>query len=129
MTALRTRALQLTMVCLAGSGLLLVLGFVGVSGSVLLGGLFIVLSVGLYATRPSSSVGPIVGIDIDSILKALWLAPLIAAVAVFLEPGATPAELQALGGLVGLVGMANYFLRPVYIFVSGFVEPETPEPP
>lgn len=129
MTALRTMALQVTVLCLVGGGLLLVFGLAGVSGSLLLGGLFLVLSVGLYATRPSPSVGPIAGLDIDSIIKALWLAPTVAAIPLFLEPGATPAEMQALGGMVGLVGMANYFLRPFYIFVSGFVEPDVPEPP
>ena len=35
--------------------------------------------------------------------------------------GASPAELRALGGLVGLVGMTNYFLRPVYRAASAFV--------
>lgn len=129
MTALRTRAMQVTVLCLVGGGLLLVLGLAGVPGSMVLGGLFVLLSGGLYATRPSGLIDPIAGIDVDSIVRALWLGPILAAVALVLEPGATPAEMQALGGLVGLLGMANYFLRPVYIFFSGFVEPETPEPP
>jgi hypothetical protein len=121
--------MQLTTVCLIGGGLLLVLGLADVSGSVFIGGLFIVLSVGLYATRPSASVGPIVGVDIDSILNIVWIAPTVAAIPLFLEPGATPAEMQALGGIVGLVGMTNYFLRPIYIFISGFIDSDVPEPP
>jgi hypothetical protein len=31
--------------------------------------------------------------------------------------GASPGEVQALGGLLGLVAMANYFFRPVYYAV------------
>jgi hypothetical protein len=38
------------------------------------------------------------------------------------EPSATPAEVQALGGLLGLVGMANYFLRPLYLFAYDLLE-------
>ena len=44
---------------------------------------------------------------------------LVAAVAVVLFPEATAGEVQALGGLIGLAGMGNYFLRPVYRLVYG----------
>jgi len=44
-----------------------------------------------------------------------------AAVPLVLELGATPAEMEAMGGLLGLAGMVNYFLRPLYLVVYGIV--------
>ena len=46
----------------------------------------------------------------------------LAALPVVLEPTASAEELQALGGIVGLVGMVNYFLRPVYLLLYSLVQ-------
>jgi hypothetical protein len=43
-------------------------------------------------------------------------------VALLLVPGASPEELQALGGIAGFVGMINYFLRPVYFLVYSLLK-------
>mgnify|MGYP000645744750 CR=1 FL=1 len=48
--------------------------------------------------------------------------PALAAVATALVFGATPAEVQTVGGLLGFLGMVNYFLRPVYHMAYSFVE-------
>jgi len=114
--------MQVTMLCLVAAGILLALGFVGVPGSLALVALLLVLSVGLYLTRPTTDVGRRLGVDADSLLAALWLAPALAALPLAVEPGASTAEVQALGGLLGLVGMANYFLRPVYLLGYSAVE-------
>lgn len=49
-------------------------------------------------------------------LSGLWLGPAVAALVTVaaLLMGASPGEYQALGGLVGLLGVFNLFLRPVY---------------
>ena len=114
--------MQVTVLCLVAAGMLLALGVAGVPASLALVGFFLVLSVGLYLTRPEPSVGRVLGIDVDSLLSALWLAPALAALPLVLEPTASAEELQALGGLVGLVGMANYFLRPMYLLAYGALE-------
>jgi hypothetical protein len=44
----------------------------------------------------------------------LWLTPLVAASVVIAAPGATPGELQAIGGLVGLAALLIFVLRPLY---------------
>ena len=114
--------MQVTVLCLVAAGMLLALGVAGVPASLALVGFFVVLSVGLYLTRPEPSVGRVLGVDVDSLLSSLWLAPALAALPLLFEPTASAEELQALGGLVGLVGMANYFLRPVYLLVYSVAE-------
>ncbi|MFB6087951.1 MAG: hypothetical protein ABEJ85_05470 [Haloarculaceae archaeon] len=47
----------------------------------------------------------------------LWLGPVVGAAVALVWLDATAGELQALGGIVGLVGMVNYFLRPVFHLV------------
>jgi hypothetical protein len=109
--------------------MVLTLGLVGARSSLALVALFVVLSVGLYLARPDSSIGFVYGLDIDALLGSLWLAPAVAAVPLVLELGASPGEMQALGGLLGLAGMANYFLRPVYLLVYSLVAPLTDDTP
>ena len=120
-TAIRRATMQVTAVCLVASAMVLGLGLVGATASLFLVGCFLVLSGGLYVSRPESSVGAVAGVDVDGLLDSLWLAPALAALPLALELGATPGEVQALGGLLGLVGMANYFLRPLYLLAYGVV--------
>ena len=127
--AIRRGSLQVTAVCLVASAMVLTLGLVGARSSLALVALFVVLSVGLYLARPDSSIGFVYGLDIDALLGSLWLAPAVAAVPLVLELGASPGEMQALGGLLGLAGMANYFLRPVYLLVYSLVAPLTDDTP
>jgi hypothetical protein len=61
--------------------------------------------VGLYAARVRANI---------ETLAWLWAGPLVAAGVMLVGWGATPGELQSLGGVVGLVGMVNLLLRPVY---------------
>jgi hypothetical protein len=69
----------------------------------------------LLALRDRLDAGPAVsGEALSEFGVLLWTGPAIAAAVCLAFLGATPAELQALGGLAGLVGMSNYFLRPVY---------------
>jgi hypothetical protein len=120
-TAIRRGTTQVTVVCLVASAIVLSLGLVGATATPVLVGLLLVLAAALYRTRPDTAVGLVAGVDIDGLLETLWLAPAIAAVPLVLELGATPAEMQALGGLLGLAGMVNYFLRPLYLVVYSVV--------
>jgi len=115
--AIRRRTMQVTVVCLVAAGVLLALGVARATASLVLAAALLAIAGGLYLTRPSPSIGFVAGIDVDGVLSTLWVAPALAALPILLELGATPAELQALGGLVGLAGMANYFLRPLYLLV------------
>jgi len=121
-TAIRTGTMQVTVLCLVAAGMLLALGLAGAVASLVLVGIFLALSVGLYLTRPTAHVGRVLGIDVDGLLDSLWLAPVLAALPLLLEPAASAEELQALGGLLGLLGMVNYFLRPVYLLAYAVVE-------
>jgi len=121
-TAIQTGTMQVTVLCLIASGTLLALGAAGVPASLALVAFLLVLSAGLYYTRPDADGGRLLGIDIGRLLATLWLAPALSALAVVVEPTASPAELLALGGLVGLAGMLNYFLRPVYLLAYSGVE-------
>ena len=118
--AIRSGTIQLTALFLVASGLLLVLGLAGVSSSLPVAAFLLLLAVGLALTRPEEgAVGRVRNVDLDSLLRYLWVAPALAAVPLLFELGATPEEVVALGGILGLIGMANYFLRPAYLLVYG----------
>ncbi|MBX0295668.1 hypothetical protein [Haloarcula nitratireducens] len=120
--AIRSGTMQVTMLLLVAGFMLLALGLAGAPSSIQLAIVLCGLGAALYVTRPGEGeVGYVAGIDVDSLLSALWLAPIIAAVPLVFEVGATGEEVQALGGMLGLIGMANYFLRPVYLLLYGLV--------
>lgn len=108
-------ALRLTVVLLLTSVLVIVPALAGVGGSVLLVVAALGVAGGLYAVRDRLRTAPrVAGHDLGYYGEALWASGVVAAVVFLLGLTATPGELRALGGIVGLAGMANYFLRPVY---------------
>ncbi|MFC6975275.1 hypothetical protein ACFQL1_12455 [Halomicroarcula sp. GCM10025709] len=113
--AIRDGTLQATLLLLVAGLLLVGLSLLGVGASLPLAAGLVVLAIGLFLTRPETTVGRVAGVDVDQILRWLWLALVLAAVPLVIRPTATPGEVQSLGGLVGLAGMANYFLRPLYL--------------
>jgi hypothetical protein len=109
------RAFSVTVVLVAASLCLVAAGLAGFGGSVGIAGVFVVLAGGLSSLRGRLSAAPVVvDHDTGAYAAVLWLAPLLAGGVSLLFLGATPSELQVLGGLLGLAGMGNYFLRPVY---------------
>jgi hypothetical protein len=118
MTGWLRGTLLLTFVLLAASAALIVPGSLGVGAG---GGLLLILAgtaVGTWVARaPLGEVRPVAGIPLGVYLRRLWLGPVVAAVVAVVGFGASPGEVQALGGLLGLVAMANYFFRPVYYAV------------
>lgn len=110
--------LRATVVLLVTSAVLIGPGLVGVGASLPFIVALVALGVGLAALRSElSSLPTALGHDLGEYARDLWLAPFLAAVLFAGYPDASPAELQALGGFAGFVGMVNYFLRPVYLSV------------
>jgi hypothetical protein len=104
-----------TVVLLAASAVLIGPGVAGIGSSFVLAGTLVALAALLFAGSGALGAAPrAVGHEVGDYGAVLWVAPLVAAAVVLLALDATPGELQALGGLVGLAGMANYFLRPLY---------------
>lgn len=108
-----------TVVLLAGGLALVAAGTAGVTGS-----LALVLALGSLGCTlwlagdtliddPSSEFGP------RTVARDIWVGPFLAAAVVGFHLGASAGEVQALGGLVGLAGMVNYFLRPFYHLLYG----------
>jgi hypothetical protein len=118
MSVWRERALTLTFVFLAASVALIGPSLLGLrpSGPVLA----VLLATGglLAALRPALTKLPaVMGYDVAPHARELWLGPVVGVVmVVLLAPGGTSGELQTVGGVAGLLGMFNYFLRPLYFY-------------
>jgi len=114
-------ALRATFVLIVASLALLLAGLAGAGGSLALLVGLVAVAVALFAVRDRLDANAaLAGQDVGDYGRLLWAGPAVAAAVVLAFLGASPAELQALGGLVGLVGMTNYFLRPVYRAASAF---------
>ena len=117
------RTLAATVVLLVASVSLLVPGLAGLGGSGPM--LAVLLSAGavLAAFRPKLAELPsVLGYDLAVYLRESWLGPVVAVgLVLVIQPGASPAEMQAIGGIAGFVGMLNYFVRPLYFLVFGAV--------
>jgi len=110
------RSLRLTAVCLVASALLILPAVAGIAPSTVLAFALAVLGLGALAVREQlASLPTTIGYDLGRYGQDLWLAGLVGALVVVAGPATSPAELQALGGIVGVVGMANYFLRPILL--------------
>lgn len=109
---------RVTAVLLATSGVLILPGIAGMGASVLFTVVLAMLGLGLVSVREElASMPTVLGCDLGQHASDLWLSAFVAAGLLVAFPDATAAELQALGGLAGFVGMVNYFLTPVYGFL------------
>jgi hypothetical protein len=117
-----SQTVRVTAILLAASTGLIAAGVAGLGGSLALAAVFACLGGLFFVGRGVLGRAPrTLGHDFGEYGTTLWLGPLAAAVVVVVALGATPAELQALGGLVGLGGMLNYFLQPLYRLVHALV--------
>ncbi len=120
MEQLSRYATQLTSVLVAASLALIVPGVAGVGASFPL--VVAIVAVGIALQAGVRRVKHRPRIEASRFGDALRVFPtgvLLASLVVLFSPTATPGELQALGGLCGLIGMLNYFLRPAYSLVAG----------
>jgi hypothetical protein len=106
--------LRLALVLLFGGFSLIAASLAGVGASPWLVAWFLGFALLLRGVRPMLAGTVIDRIDTPDYHADLWIGAVVAAVVTAVFLGATPGEVQALGGLVGLAGMMNYFLRPVY---------------
>lgn len=129
----RERSLRATIVFLVASALLIGPSLVGLKGSLPLFVGFVALAIGAgLARKRLADLPTVVGHELGTYGQDLWIAPVIAlGIVLAIVPSASPAELQALGGAAGLVGMLNYFLRPIYLGIARilrrFVGDESPQ--
>ncbi len=110
--------MRATVVLLVAGLCLVAAGTAGLGGSIPLVVALAVVGGGLrlVATAVDASGD---GLGVQEVAADLWIGPLLAAAVVVLWLDASHGEVQALGGLVGLLGMLNYFLRPLYHLVYG----------
>jgi len=114
--AIRHGTMRATVLLLVAAALAIGFGVAGVGASLPIVVGLLVLTAVLFAARPDEDrFGSVAGVDLGGIVQSLWLAPLVTALPLLVRLSATPGEVQAIGGLLGLTGMANYFLRPVYL--------------
>jgi len=105
---------QLAALLLLAGLVLIGASLLGVATGTVLFAVLLAGTVALYLARDAiPRVERCPGWALSDLGGDLWLAPLFAASAVIAAPDATPGELQSIGGLVGLVALVVYFLRPL----------------
>lgn len=105
---------ELSALLLAASFALIGASLLGVGGTIGLAAVFAITTVALFLVR--EHLGDLAASYplLARTLSDLWIGTTAATVTVLVALGATPGELQTLGGLIGLAGMLNYFVRPLY---------------
>lgn len=120
MNVWRERTFRASIVLLVTSAVLIGTGAVGLDANVyFLFGLVVLAGVLAAVGTVLTDLPTVFGYDLGTYASDLWLAPLVAiAFLLVIEPTANPAELRAIGGIAGLIGMANYFVRPLYHYIA-----------
>ncbi|MUV88711.1 hypothetical protein GJ629_01440 [Halapricum sp. CBA1109] len=112
---------QFTSVTLAAAAVLIISAFAGFGPSLFLGVAAAGVAAALYLARdPVRERTALEPVAVHA--PTLWVGPAFAAVVAVVVGPLTPAELQTVGAVIGLVGMANYLLRPLYLFVVALLE-------
>lgn len=119
MAAWLRNTMVLTYVGLVAALLLIVTGRLGFGASPLVVLVFAGIAAITWLARfDLRRVRSRLGVQLGRYLAVTWAGPLLAIAITLVGFDAGPGELEALGGLIGLVAMVNYFLRPVYYAVA-----------
>lgn len=114
---------RVTVVLLVASGLLIGPGLAGAGSSPAVVAAALAVAGLLYGARSRLETDQeLMGHALDHYGRVLWVSGVVAAAVCAGRLSASSGELLALGGLVGLAGMLNYFLRPVYRLLGVGVE-------
>lgn len=117
------RSQRATVVLLIASALLIVPGLLGIGATLPLAAVLAGLAGALWALREQLTALPtVVGYDLGWYARDSWAGAFFGVIIVLGTLGAPPPELRAFGGIVGLIGMVNYFLRPLYLFVAAWLQ-------
>jgi len=112
---------RITSVCLVAAAVLIGPGAAGLAPSLA----FVAGCLGLAGLALTARERLVATVDREVVrvhAQTLWIGLALAAAVGLLWMDLTPGELQTVGGLVGLLGMANYLLRPVYHFLASLFE-------
>lgn len=116
----RNRSRRATIVLVVTSAVLIGPATAGIGATLWLAAALGALTAALWAARDSlGSLPTVVGYEIGQHARDGWIGAALGTAVVVLTLGAPAVELQAFGGLAGLIGMTNYFLRPLYLFLVG----------
>lgn len=118
----RRRSRRFTWVLLFASATLIVPALLGSGATAPLAAVLGSLAGALWLLREHLATLPtVVGYDLGLYGRDCWIGATVGSAVALLFLGASAEELQALGGLTGLVGMVNYFLRPLYLYVAALL--------
>ncbi len=113
----RDGAHRATVGLVAASAGLIAAGIAGVGGSLALAGGFGLAGGLLWWAGDRLAAAPtVVGYDLGWYASRLWVGALVAGGVAALAVGFSPSELQSVGGAVGMLGLANHVLRPIYVY-------------
>ncbi|QSG15936.1 hypothetical protein [Halapricum desulfuricans] len=110
----------LTSIALVAAAALLAPAFAGVAPSAALAAVALGVTVLAFVVREevrALAPAPWLGLYFEAVWAGVAVATLV--LVAFLD--ATAAELQTLGAVVGLIGLFNYLLRPVYFTLGSLL--------
>lgn len=113
----RNRLRRGTFVLLVTSTVLILPALLGIGASLPFAVSLVLLSGALFLTQEQLGRLPrVAGYDLGWYARDSWFGVLLGAGIVVAFLDASPVEIQALGGIAGLVGMLIYFFRPALLF-------------
>ena len=118
----RRRSRRFTWVLLFASATLIFPALLESGATLPLAAVLASLAGALWILREQLATLPtVVGYDLGLYGRDCWIGAAVGSAVTLAFLGASADELQALGGLTGLVGMVNYFLRPLYLYGAGLL--------
>ncbi|MCU4717557.1 hypothetical protein [Halapricum hydrolyticum] len=103
----------ITSTALVAAGVLLAPAFAGLGASLALAAVTLGVTVLAFLAREEiGALAPVPWLRLH--FETVWAGAAAATLVLVAFAGATSAELQTLGAVVGLLGLFNYLLRPIY---------------